>query len=139
MARNYRTHKGKAIDIEAIRAANEMAIAAGNMGVNAKGDKLGPGGEIIETTHDRVIKNYVKTPGINKKVSLKQEFNKKEEKEVFQDSAMLTPKKKPTKKAEKKTAKKKSTIKTAADGSKYKEVMDSDGNITHEPIKGSKK
>ena len=49
MARIYTTAQGKQLDIESLRVANEETIAVGNMKVNARGDKLGHGGRIIET------------------------------------------------------------------------------------------
>ena len=35
------------IDIDKVKLANESAIAVGNMKVNARGDKLGPGGQVV--------------------------------------------------------------------------------------------
>jgi len=49
MGRIYTTAQGKQIDIEGLRVANEETIAVGNMKVNARGDKLGAGGRVIET------------------------------------------------------------------------------------------
>lgn len=49
MARIYTTAQGKQIDIEGLRVANEETIAVGNMKVNARGDKLGAGGRVVET------------------------------------------------------------------------------------------
>jgi len=43
----YRSAKGKEIDLNKLVAKNELTIAVGNMKVNARGDKLGPGGQII--------------------------------------------------------------------------------------------
>ena len=45
----YTTAQGKQIDIEGLRIANEETIAVGNMKVNARGDKLGAGGRVVET------------------------------------------------------------------------------------------
>ena len=53
--RMYRSMQGRMIDIEKLRATNEDQIAVGNMNVNARGDVLGPGGQII-TSKDKVIK-----------------------------------------------------------------------------------
>ena len=44
----YRTMQGKMIDIEKLRGANENVQAVGNMNVNARGDILGAGGEIVK-------------------------------------------------------------------------------------------
>jgi len=49
MATNHRTARGLPIDMDRLRLANETTIAVGNMGVNARGDQLGPGGKIIKT------------------------------------------------------------------------------------------
>jgi hypothetical protein len=43
----YKTARGKTIDMDKVKLANETVTAVGNMKVNARGDKLGPGGEII--------------------------------------------------------------------------------------------
>jgi hypothetical protein len=45
----YRSARGKEIDMLQLVKQNEMTIAVGNAKVNARGDKLGPGGTIIKT------------------------------------------------------------------------------------------
>ncbi len=50
----YRTAKGAQIDMLKIINQNEMTIAVGNMGVNARGDKLGPGGAIVKKREEIV-------------------------------------------------------------------------------------
>lgn len=47
MTRTYKTAKGKIIDMDKIKLSNETVTAVGNMKINARGDKLGPGGKII--------------------------------------------------------------------------------------------
>ena len=59
--RMYRTMQGRMVDIEKLRAANETVQAVGNMNVNARGDQIGPGGQIV-TPKDKVIKNYYEAP-----------------------------------------------------------------------------
>jgi hypothetical protein len=49
MTTNHTTARGKVIDMDRIRLANEQTIAVGNMKVNARGDQLGAGGKIIKT------------------------------------------------------------------------------------------
>ena len=48
----YRTMQGKEIDMGKLINQNEMTVAVGNMRVNARGDKLGPGGAIIQTREE---------------------------------------------------------------------------------------
>jgi hypothetical protein len=43
----YRSMQGKEVDMNKIINANEMTVAVGNVKVNARGDELGPGGQII--------------------------------------------------------------------------------------------
>jgi hypothetical protein len=43
----YRSARGKEVDLNKLIARNELTPAVGNMKVNARGDKLGPGGKII--------------------------------------------------------------------------------------------
>ena len=42
-----RTNNGQQIDMDALALKNEKEIALGNMGINARGDKIGKGGKII--------------------------------------------------------------------------------------------
>ncbi len=48
----YRTMQGKEIDMGKLINQNEMTVAVGNMRVNARGDKLGPGGKIVKTREE---------------------------------------------------------------------------------------
>tara|TARA_E500000075_G_scaffold96121_1_gene87616 strand:+ start:786 stop:1172 length:387 start_codon:yes stop_codon:yes gene_type:complete len=57
----YRTMQGRMIDIERLRAANESVQAVGNMNVNARGDVLGPGGNVV-TSKETVIQKYYEQP-----------------------------------------------------------------------------
>ena len=59
MPKHYRTANGKQVNMDALLAANEREIAVGNMGVNARGDLLGPGG-VVEKTKDQVMNDYYK-------------------------------------------------------------------------------
>lgn len=47
MSKAYKTARGKIIDIDKVKLANETVTAVGNMKVNARGDKLGLGGQIV--------------------------------------------------------------------------------------------
>jgi hypothetical protein len=59
--RMYRTMQGRMVDIEKLRAANESVQAVGNMNVNARGDRLGTGGQIV-TPKEKIIKKYYEQP-----------------------------------------------------------------------------
>ena len=48
----YHTANGKAVDMDLLRQRNELTPAVGNARVNARGDELGPGGEIIRKRED---------------------------------------------------------------------------------------
>jgi len=56
-AKVYKTMQGKQIDMDMLRKRNEMTPAVGNARVNARGDELGPGGEIIRKKED-ILKDY---------------------------------------------------------------------------------
>ena len=43
----YRTAKGRELDMTKLISQNELTLAVGNMSVNARGDKIGPGGKIV--------------------------------------------------------------------------------------------
>ena len=59
--RMYRTMQGRMVDIEKLRSANEHIRAVGNMNVNARGDVLGPGGQIA-TQKAEVMQKYYEQP-----------------------------------------------------------------------------
>ena len=59
--RMYRTMQGRMVDIEKLRTANENVRAVGNMNVNARGDVLGPGGQIVEAKA-QVMQKYYEQP-----------------------------------------------------------------------------
>ena len=61
--RMYRTMQGRYIDIEKLRGANEDTRAVGNMNVNARGDVLGPGGQIATPKADVIAKYYEQPKG----------------------------------------------------------------------------
>ena len=57
MASAYRTARGKMIDMHKLVKQNEMTVAVGNAKVNARGDKLGPGGRILQRREEIVSQN----------------------------------------------------------------------------------
>jgi hypothetical protein len=59
--RMYRTMQGRMVDIDKIRSANLETPAVGNMGVNARGDVLGPRGIIVKPK-EQLMKEYYQTP-----------------------------------------------------------------------------
>ena len=48
----YRTARGRELDMNKLINQNELTIAVGNAKVNARGDKLGPDGKIIQRRED---------------------------------------------------------------------------------------
>ena len=48
MSKVYKSAKGKMVDIDKVKLANESVIAVGNMRVNARGDMLGQGGAVAQ-------------------------------------------------------------------------------------------
>jgi hypothetical protein len=58
----YRTMQGKEIDMDKLIAQNELMPAIGNMKVNARGDELGPGGQIVRKREAVMAEYYDKNP-----------------------------------------------------------------------------
>ena len=54
----YRTAHGKMLDIDKLRLVNEQTIAVGNMKVNARGDQLGQGGQVVATRNELMNNQY---------------------------------------------------------------------------------
>lgn len=44
--------QGKEIDMGKLVNQNEMTVAVGNMRVNARGDRLGAGGKVVQTREE---------------------------------------------------------------------------------------
>jgi hypothetical protein len=120
MARKYRTAKGKIIDMEAMRTANEKTVASGNMKVNAKGDELGKGGRVVKTVKQRATERH-QTVKQTTQASLKKPLESKETKINPEPKPEPTP----IEEAEFTTE----TIRKREDGSTYKEVMTPEGDI----------
>ena len=66
-----KTSRGQIVDFEAMLAAQGDVPAVGNMNTNAKGDVLGPNGEVVESNEQRVRKYLRDNPSTsNDQVSL---------------------------------------------------------------------
>ena len=52
----YKTARGAQVNMDSLRLQNENVIAVGNMKVNARGDELGPGGQVVRT-RNQVLKD----------------------------------------------------------------------------------
>lgn len=59
---SVRSMRGREIDMEKLNLKNEMQLAVGNMKVNARGDELGPGGQIVRTREEVLADYYKKNP-----------------------------------------------------------------------------
>lgn len=66
-----RSNRGVQIDFDALMAKAGESTAVGNMRVNAHGDVLGPGGQIVQTNEDRVRAYYKNNPRSSTSTSLK--------------------------------------------------------------------
>jgi len=55
----HRSMQGMDVDMEKLKAQNELALAVGNARVNARGDEIGPGGKIIRKRED-IMQEYYK-------------------------------------------------------------------------------
>jgi len=59
--KQHRSMRGKTVDMDLLRKRNELTPAVGNARVNARGDELGPGGQIIKKREDVVAEHYAQT------------------------------------------------------------------------------
>jgi hypothetical protein len=60
--KQHRSMRGKFVDMDLLRKRNELTPAVGNARVNARGDELGPGGQIIKK-REAIIKEHYDTAG----------------------------------------------------------------------------
>ena len=57
MGKVYTSVRGKEIDMEKLSLKNETAPAVGNAKLNARGDEIGPTGQIIRT-REQILQDY---------------------------------------------------------------------------------
>jgi len=57
----HRSMQGKLVDMGKLAQANELTPAVSNEKVNARGDKLDPGGKIIQRREDTMASYYENT------------------------------------------------------------------------------
>ena len=50
--------QGKVVDMDSIALRNETMPAVGNVRMNARGDELGPGGQVVRKREDIVNSHY---------------------------------------------------------------------------------
>jgi len=61
--RTYRSSQGKSIDLGALLLQNETVRAVGNMGVNARGDRIDHKGTVVDSKVQQVKRQYNKQIG----------------------------------------------------------------------------
>ena len=62
--KQHRSMRGKSVDMDLLRKRNELTPAVGNARVNARGDELGPGGQIIRKREDVVAEHYAQAGSV---------------------------------------------------------------------------
>ena len=60
--KQHRSMRGKVVDMDLLRKRNELTPAVGNAKVNARGDELGAGGQIVRK-REEIIKEYYNQAG----------------------------------------------------------------------------
>lgn len=89
--------QGKVVDMELLSKANELTPAIGNVRMNARGDELGPGGQIIRNRDEIVSEYYDKTSSVRdeqfKKSSLPNTKPKKDADDTKESTKKVTSKK----------------------------------------------
>jgi hypothetical protein len=58
MSKLYKTARGKTVDMDKIKLTHETVLAVGNMKVNARGDQIGPNGQIMTKRNQIMDKVY---------------------------------------------------------------------------------
>ena len=62
----YRSMQGKEIDIDMLRVRNETTLAVGNAKMNARGDELGPNGQIIRKREEASVEYHTDSSELRK-------------------------------------------------------------------------
>ena len=58
----HRSMQGKLVDMAKLAQKNELTPAVSNEKVNARGDKIGPGGKIIQRREEQMASYYQNIP-----------------------------------------------------------------------------
>jgi hypothetical protein len=66
------TMKGKILDMGQIMAQNEKTVAIGNANMNARGDMLGAGGQVVKRREQVAQEYHASNPKAVQRVSLKE-------------------------------------------------------------------
>jgi hypothetical protein len=62
----HRSMQGKEIDIDMLRIRNETTLAVGNAKMNARGDELGPNGQIVRKREDSSVEYHTDSSELRK-------------------------------------------------------------------------
>ncbi len=74
----YKSMQGKTVDIDLLRQRHELTPAVGNVKVNARGDELGKGGEIVKKREEIVNEYYKHQKPMPDEVPVKRTQNTKQ-------------------------------------------------------------
>ena len=72
--------QGKEVDMEKLIRQHELMPAVGNVRVNARGDELGPGGQIVRKREDIVAEYYESNPKARKSFAARHNCDMKKDK-----------------------------------------------------------
>lgn len=81
----YKTMQGKTIDMDMLRKRNELTPAVGNARINARGDELGPGGQIIRKKEDVLKDYYENSKGVINENPVKKKEKVQEDQDWMED------------------------------------------------------
>jgi hypothetical protein len=82
----YKSMQGKTVDMDLLRQRNELTPAVGNARVNARGDELGPGGQIFRKREDVMREYYQKGGSMPDEIPVKKSTNVSEEDDWEEDT-----------------------------------------------------
>lgn len=79
----YRSSRGQQVDVSSLLLQQENTRAVGNMGVNARGDKIDSTNKIVKSRNQQIDTQYAKQVGKDKVVSDDKVFASKAEAEAY--------------------------------------------------------
>jgi hypothetical protein len=89
----YRSMQGKIVDLDRLIKRNELTPAVGNARVNARGDELGPGGQIVRKREEVVREYYEGNRPVADEVPVKSDVTIAEKTELEEfDNEPIPPK-----------------------------------------------
>ena len=128
--KQHTSMRGKQVDMDLLRKRNELTPAVGNAKVNARGDELGPGGEIIRKREAIVQEHYAQAGKVRSDSGRAVSTTEIETTPAEQPTTKSVTNRKPAKKSQLKVEEQLTTAEEELEADEEDWIEDTHGNFT---------